>query len=394
MKPFKGIKVIDITHVLAGPFAAYQLGVLGADVIKIENPHDCDQSRQSGPDRELNQRNMGTNYLTQNSNKRSLTLDLKTEKGREVLRRLASNADVLIENYRAGAFASLGIGYDDLKPVNPSLIYCSMTGFGQTGPRSTQTTYDHAIQAMSGMMMMTGTADSGPLKSGAPVVDYGTGAMAAFAIASALFQRVHTGTGQHIDCAMLDAAFMLEGSRVTGYLQTGKSPVPRGNSHDYPSSNLYATRDGLIMLAAGNTQQHTRLFEALGRPEMGHKDYDARRACAAEEEAELARILMTRTAQEWEDFLQARHVPALRVRGLDEALGDPQVRTRAVLHRHERVPGVDRAVTVPVCAFQFAHGGPDVRTPPPRLGEHNAEILGELGYDSAEIAAMRASGVI
>lgn len=394
MKPFSGIKVLDITHVLAGPFAAYQLGVLGADVIKIENPNDCDQSRQAGPDRELNRRNMGTNYLTQNSNKRSLTLDLKTEKGRDVLRKLACTADVLIENYRAGAFASLGLGYDDLKPINPRLIYCSMTGFGQTGPRRAQTTYDHAIQAMSGMMVMTGTAESGPLKSGAPVVDYGTGAMAAFAIASALFQRVHTGKGQHIDCAMLDTAFMLEGSRVTGYLHTGKPPVPRGNAHDYPSSNLYATRDGLIMLAAGNARQHTRLFEALGRPQMGHKDYEARRACAADEEAELARILMTKTAQEWEEFLQAHHVPALRVRGLDEALDDPQVRARDVLHRHARVPGVDRAVTVPVCAFQFEHDGPEVRTPPPRLGEHNDEILGELGYDSAQIAALRTDGII
>ena len=394
MKPFAGIKVIDITHVLAGPFAAYQLGVLGADVIKVENPNDCDQSRHTGPDRELNRRSMGTNYLTQNSNKRAITLDLKTEKGREVLKKLVRGADVLIENYRAGAFAALGLGYADLKPLNPRLIYCSMTGFGQDGPRKTQTTYDHAIQAMSGMMAMTGTAQSGPMKCGAPVVDYGTGAMAAFAIASALFQRVQTGSGQHIDCAMLDAAFMLEGSRITSYMHTQKPPVPRGNAHDFPSSNLYPAKDGLIMLAAGNRQQHTRLFAALGRPELGNKDMDGRGAGAVQEEAELARIMLTKTAQEWEDFLQARHVPALRVRGLDEALHDPQVKARGVLHQHAHVPGVDRAVTVPVCAFRFEHGGPSVDTPPPQLGEHTGEVLAGLGYDDAAIALMREEGVI
>ena len=394
MRPFEGIKVLDLTHVLAGPFAAYQLGVLGADVIKIENPEECDQSRHTGPDRELNRRNMGTNYLTQNSNKRSITLNLKSAKGRDILKKLAQDADVLIENYRAGAFDALGLGYAGLKTINPRLIYCSMTAFGQNGPRRTQTAYDHAVQAMSGMMAMTGTKESGPFKSGAPVIDYGTGAMAAFAISSALFQRQRTGLGQHIDCAMLDTAFMLEGSRITAFKKTGKPLTPRGNTHDYPSSNLYATKAGQIMLAAGNTRQHTRLFEALGQPELGHKDNEARHRDAKLEEAALQKVMLTKTAQEWEDYLQARHVPALRLRGLDDVLSDPQVEARKVLHRHENVPGVESPVTVPMCAFGFAHGGPSIETPPPRLGEHNAQILGQLGFSTQDIEALCKEGVI
>ena len=220
-RPFEGIRIIDITHVLAGPFAAYQLAVLGADVIKVEDPNDPDQSRGSGTDRALNRRQMGTGFLTQASNKRSITLDLKSEAGRRILKRLVAGADVMVENYRPGAFDALGLGYEAMAAINPRLIYCSISAFGQDGPRGKQTAYDHVIQATSGLMATTGTEEVNPIKFGSPAVDYATGTMAAFALASALFQRERTGSGQRIDLAMLDVAMILMSSHLTGYLRNG-----------------------------------------------------------------------------------------------------------------------------------------------------------------------------
>ncbi|HSQ03856.1 MAG TPA: CoA transferase, partial [Burkholderiales bacterium] len=250
MRPFEGIKIVDVTHVLAGPFAAYQLAVLGADVIKVEDPNEPDQSRNTGSDLELNRTNMGTGYLAQGSNKRCITLNLKTEKGREILKQLTKDADVFIENYRAGSFAALGIGYEDMKKLNPRLIYCSMTAFGQEGPRGGQTAYDHAIQSTSGIMASTGTPQTAPMKCGSPIIDYSTGTMAAFAISSALFQRERTGRGQYIDCSMLDVAMMLQASHITGYSATGKPAALKGNQHAYAAGNLYDAKEGKVQLAA------------------------------------------------------------------------------------------------------------------------------------------------
>jgi len=393
-RPFSGVTILDITHVLAGPFAAYQLAILGADVIKIENPDDCDQARQTGSSPDLNHTDMGTSFLAQNSNKRSLSLNLKSDKGREILRALVKRADVLVENFRGDALSQLGLGAKDLRKLNPRLIYCSITGFGQGGPRGRHTAYDHAIQAMSGILAVTGSADGDAVKSGAPVVDYATGMMAAFAISAALFQRERTGKGQTIDLSMLDTALLLQSSHITGYLLTGKKPRRRGNDHNYASQNLYATRDGQIMLAAGNNREHSRLFDALGRPDMGNRSYDQRAATYDQEAAFLTTVMREKTAQEWEDFLQSRRVPALKVRGLADALADSQLGTRKVLHRHAAVQDLKTPMTVPMSAFTFEHGGPSVETPPPRLGEHNREILESLGLDDAAIAALRAERVI
>jgi crotonobetainyl-CoA:carnitine CoA-transferase CaiB-like acyl-CoA transferase len=393
-RPFEGIKVIDVTHVLAGPFAAYQLAVLGADVIKVEHPDECDQSRETGPDRSLNRQKMGLGFMTQGSNKRSITLDLRQERGREILKRLVKDADVMVENYRPGAFPALGIGYEDMKKINPRLIYCSMTAFGQEGPRGNMTAYDHAIQALSGVMAATGTPDVNPIKVGTPVIDYATGTMGAFAIASALFQREKTGKGQYIDSSMLDVALMMQASHITGYMYSGKAPKPTGNRHHQASSTLYDTKEGHLMLAASNRRQHKRLFATLGRPELGDKDSEYREAHFDEEAAVLQDILAEKPAQEWEDFLQANHVPAGRVRPLDQALADPQLETRKILHRHEAVPGAEKPVTVPMCAFKFAHGGPSIEMPPPQFGEHNEEVLESLGYTKADIEALKKDGVI
>jgi crotonobetainyl-CoA:carnitine CoA-transferase CaiB-like acyl-CoA transferase len=378
MRPFEGIRVIDVTHVLAGPFAAYQLAVLGADVIKVEHPDDPDQSRGAGTDKELNRRNMGTAFLTQGSNKRSITLDLKQEKDRELLKKLVATADVFVENYRPGAFEALGLGYEALAAINPRLIYASFSAFGQSGPRGRQTAYDHVIQATSGIMAMTGTPEAHPVKFGSPAVDYATGMTGAFALSAALFQRERTGKGQRIDMAMLDVALILASSHLTGYLRNGVHPKPNGNRNPHATNSAYATKDGLVMLGASNLRQQRRLWTLLERPDMIKKTNEERDADREREAAVLTEIMMSHSAGEWEEFLQARHVPAARVRTMGEALADPQLASRGIIHRHDGAIGVVGAFGVPLAAFTFAHGGPQIDSPPPALGQHNDEILNKL----------------
>lgn len=395
MRPFEGIRVIDITHVLAGPFAAYQLGVLGADVIKVEHPEEPDQARGFGTDPELNRAGMGTGFLTQESNKRSITADLKTEDGREIVRRLVATADVLVENYRPGAFEALGLGYAALSAINPRLIYASFSAFGQDGPRGTQTAYDHIIQATSGIMAMTGTEEVHPLELGVMAVDYSTGTMGAFALASALFQRERTGQGQHIDMAMLDVAMILMASHLTGYTRNGRHPKPHGNRHNWATNGVYETKDGrMVMVGASNIRQQRRLWTLLERPDLIKRTNPEREADFEREEAALRDIMLTRTADAWEAYLQASHVPAARVRTMGEALADPQLGTRGVLHRHEGATGVEGGFTVPLAAFKFAHGGPAIDTPPPALGEHTDAVLAELGYSAADVARLRAGRAV
>jgi crotonobetainyl-CoA:carnitine CoA-transferase CaiB-like acyl-CoA transferase len=394
MRPFEGIRIIDITHVLAGPFAAYQLGLMGADVIKVEHPDDPDQSRDSGADNDLNHAGMGTGFLTQGSNKRAITLNLKTDQGRDILRKLVATADVLVENYRPGAFEALGLGYEDLRKINPRLIYASFSAFGQTGPKRERTAYDHVIQSTSGIMAMTGTPEVNPIKIGAPAIDYATGTMGAYALSAALFQRERTGQGQRIDMAMLDVAMMMMASHVTGYLRNGKHPKPNGNRQHHATNMAYPTADGLVMLGASNLRQQKRLWTVLERADLIKRTNDERTADFQREHDTLAAILLTRTAADWEEWFQARHVPASRVRTMGEALADPQLAARNLLHTHENAPGIPGTATVPVAAFRFAHDGPRVDRPPPLFSQHTHEVLTELGYTGAEVAGFRAAKVI
>ena len=394
MRPFEGVKILDCTHVLAGPFAAYQLGVLGADVIKVEDPNEPDQSRESGADMALNKALMGTGYLTQGSNKRSIALDLKTEVGRGALKRLVKDwADVLVENYRTGAFKALGLGYEDLSGLNSKLVYASMTAFGQDGPRGNQTAYDHAIQATSGLTAATGTGASGPIKVGAPVIDYAVGTTGAFALAAALYQTMRTGKGQYIDIAMMDVALILQAWHVTDYFHNGHTTKRAGNRMRFAESSMQQASDGLVQLAASNSRQHRRFYNAIGEPgEAERGSLDERHSRYEEKQSMIAKRIGEKTAQQWEDYFQSKQVPATRVRELRETLQDPQLKYRRVLHRHENVPGVGKPVTVPLCAFKFAHDGASVERPPPQLGEHTDEVLASVGYSAAQIAAMRKTG--
>ena len=383
-RPFEGIRVIDLTHVLAGPFATYQLAVLGADVIKVEHPEDPDQSRGNGTDRALNRAQLGTSFLAQASNKRAITLDLKTAHDRDILKKLVATADVFVENYRPGALDALGLGYEALSALNPRLIYASFSAFGDTGPQRQRTAYDHVIQATSGIMAMTGTKDFNPVMFGAPAIDYATGTTGAFALSAALFQRERSGRGQRIDMAMLDVAMILMSSHLAGYLRNGAHPKPHGNRHAHATNGAYETKDGLLMLGASNLHQQRQLWTVLERPDLIKRTNDEREQDHARETAVLSEILKTRTADEWEKFLQARHVPAARVRTMGDAVADPQTATRGVIHRHVCAPGIDGSFGVPVAAFGFAQDGPRIDTPPPAVGQHNEEIFAELGVARRE----------
>jgi len=394
MRPFEGIRVLDITHVLAAPFATYQLAVFGADVIKIEHPVEPDQTRIDGSDPALSADRIGTHFIIQNGGKRSLTLDLKTEGGRDVLRRLVPTADILVENFRPGAMKALGLGYDDLKALNPRLIYASMSAFGQDGPRGGQTGYDQVIQAVSGLMMVNGTADMVPMKVGTPAIDYSTGAMGAFALATALFQRERTGLGQYIDLSMLDTALMLLGAHLTNFSRSGREPKAGGNHHEFATVGLYDTADGKIQIAAINMRQQKRFWGLLGHPELIKDSNEERRAEAAREREILLPILRTKTAREWEDWFQANHIPAARVWTVPETLAHAQLESRDILHRFVDEPGIPGSITVPKAAFKLDHGGARIDRPPPRMGEHTEALLQELGYSADEIGALRDAGAI
>ena len=395
MQPFSGIKVLDITHVLAGPFATYQLALLGADVIKIEPPRRLDMARGDGGNPGDFEAGMGLNYQGQAANKRSLLLDLSCPAGQRVLRRLAAGADVVVENYTAGTLEHLSLGADDLAKVNPRLIYCSITGFGQTGSKSAHPAYDNVIQAYSGLMHATGTDASGPVKVGPPVLDYATGTQAAFAIAAALLQRERTGRGQRIDVAMLDTAVVMMTATVMDVLETGKEPRRHGNTTSMPGYGAYEASDGLLMIGAYTAAQHERLYRLLGLGQMADEVKGGSLADLSKrvQDAEWIRpLIRRRSATDWEVDLNAAHIPAARVRSLPQSLATLTELERRILQSPSEDPANDRRY--PSAAFQFAEGGPSVRTSPPRPGEHSRDVLQDVGLSSEEIEELMCAGVV
>ncbi len=394
-RAFEGLRVIDTTHVLAGPFAAFQLGVLGAEVIKVEDPADPDQARFQGPDRDMNDKGMGTAFLGQGSGKSCLAVDLKTPEGKEVMRRLVKTADVFIENYRPGAFEALGFGYEDVKAVNPSIIYCSMSAFGSNGPRREHRGYDNILQAFSGMMAMTGDDPAKPFKCGAPIIDYAAGTTAAFAIASALLQRERNGgEGTFIDVSMLDVSLMFETAHITSYLWSGKVPAPKGNSFPFATIGGYEASDGPVMISASNLTQQRRLWAALGREDMAKENNNQRLDDHQREEEVLCALIRTKPGSYWEDLLNAEGVPCARIRSLDETLTDPQVKARPVLHTFDGTNWLDRSLTTTVAGFRFSKGGPALAGPPQPVGAQTDEVLRQLGYDDEALSTMRQKAVI
>lgn len=396
MKPvLQGVRVLDLTHVLAGPFAGYQLAVMGAEVIKIESPEEPDQARYQGSDAALNDAGMGTAFLSQASNKKSLALNLKTEAGREILRQLVLTADVLIENYRPGAFDALGMGYAELSAINPKLVYCSISAFGSTGPKRELTAYDGVVQAYSGMMAMTGEPGTAPVKCGAPVVDYATGTTAAMAILAALLQRGQgDGLGQFVEVAMCDVAMILSSSHLTGYLWNGAHPEQKGNRYPFATIGCYQASDAPLMVSASNLRQQRRLWEALGRADLVKENNRDRIKGYAEEAQTLTQILATESVDHWESLLREHRVPVSRVQRLEAMLVDEHVQGRKVLHRFADEAGALAGLTVPVSGFQLSRSPVAVTSPPQAVGAQNQELLSALGYPLADIEAMRAQGVI
>jgi CoA:oxalate CoA-transferase len=399
-KTLGGIRVLDLSNVLAGPFCAYQLALLGAEVIKVEVPESGDLARQLGADADLNARHMGASFLAQNGGKKSVTVNLKTPQGKSVLRRLVESADVLIENFRPGVMSRLGLPYESLREANPSLVYCAITGFGQKGPLRDAPAYDQIIQGLSGMMSITGDARCAPLRVGYPVADTISGITAAFAIASALLRRHGTGEGAFIDVSMLDSAMVTMGWVISNYLIAGVEPQPHGNDNFTAApSGTFRTRDGLLNIAANKQEQFEALVKALGCEPLAADPRFARRESRKQNRVALTdaleTALATRSAAEWEAQLNAIGVPAGRVVTVPQALGSEQIASRELLQTFDAFDGIEgRPITVAKAGFKMSDGDPLAATPPPALGAHTDEVLAALGYTPAELQALRKAGAI
>jgi crotonobetainyl-CoA:carnitine CoA-transferase CaiB-like acyl-CoA transferase len=398
-QPLAGLRVIDLTQVLAGPYAAYQLGLMGAEVLKIETPRVGDWSRTNGPLPDLNAAGMGLAYLTQNANKKSVTLDLKSDEGLAIMKRLIETADVFIENFRPGTIARLGLPFEVVREINPKIVYCSISAFGQDGELSHRPAYDHIIQGMCGIMKTTGTLETGPQKVGAPYVDYATGLNAAFAIVSALHETRATGKAVHLDVAMLDTSMLLMASLVTSHLTGGWVPKPSGNEawSQSPSSGAFDTKDGLLMIAANNDKQFRAMCRGLGRSDILEderwRDPKARQQNAAALRAELVTIFRSGTALEWETVLDAAGVPAAKVRSLDETLAEGQAKARGFAHtmRWDRHPD---DIHLPTLGFKVDGEVLAPTTPPPELSGDTHEVLKALGYTEADLCRLAEAAII
>jgi len=395
-KPFAGVRILDFTRYLAGPYGTYQLALLGADVVKIES-QEGDETRGQLADKKWAERKMAPSFLAVNGNKRSITLDLRRPEAIEIVKRLVAGADVVWENFRGGVMDRLGLGYEVLSAINPRLIYCGVSGFGRTGPERTTAAFDGKLQAMSGIMSITGEPERGPTRAGFAICDTIGGVTAAFAVASALYQRTHTGRGQLVDVAMLDAALAFIPGPVSEYTVAGieQRQIGNGSVSRKPTASRFRTRDGYLVLSVLTEKQFVSLMRALGRADAltdpRFKDWPAR----TENEPALREIIETALATDdprsWETRLTAADVPCGSIWKIDEIVHHPQLEHRDVLQTIDSRYGPMRLVGA---GFRLAHGSPGLDREPPTLGEHTDEILKEAGYGAEEIARLRREAVI
>lgn len=394
-----GVRVLDFSRILAGPFCTMLLGDLGADVIKVEQPGVGDGTRQWGPPwYETGAAAFSAYYASINRNKRSVTLNLKTEAGRVLARELAARCQVVVENFRAGQMAEFGLGYDDLRAHNPALVYCSITGFGQTGPYRDRPGYDYVIQAMSGLMSITGEPDGSPTKVGVAISDVIAGLFASSAILAAVRHAERTGQGQYLDVALLDTQIAALVNVVSNYLVSGETPPRLGNQH--PNIVPYQTfraADREFVLACGSDAQFARLCAIIGRPDLQADERFATNPARVRHRAALIPILdaifVQRPANEWVEALLAADIPAGPIYDIPAALADPQVQARGLVADAPDMPGDPLKLIGP--PVQCWPNPATVRRPPPALGQHTAEVLREvLGLDEATLAVYRAQGVL
>ncbi|MDI3328006.1 MAG: CoA transferase [Alicyclobacillaceae bacterium] len=393
-QPLSGVRILDLSRVLAGPFCTMILGDLGADVVKVEAPRGGDETRAWGPPFAGK---VSAYYLCANRNKRSIAVDLKTPEGREIVRRLAAASDVVIENFRPGKAEELGVGYAQLKAIRPDLVYCSISGFGQTGPYRHLPGYDFVVQAMSGLMSITGEADGPPVKVGVAVADVFTGLFAAVGILSALRVKERTGVGQHIDLALMDAQIAALVNVASNYLVGGRVPGRYGNQH--PNIVPYQTfeaADGEMAVAVGNDRQFRRLCEVLGRPELAEDPRFATNDRRVENREVLIPLLQERFREKdrkaWMAALAEHEIPCGPIQTLDQVFADPQVQARELV----RTLVHPTAGEVPVVfnPIKLSETPAQIRRHPPELGEHTEEVLLELGFIPEQIRDWEAAGII
>jgi crotonobetainyl-CoA:carnitine CoA-transferase CaiB-like acyl-CoA transferase len=395
----EGVRVLDLTNVLAGPFCGYQLAQVGADVIKVETPAGGDLARQLGASPALNNKLMGASFLAQNAGKRSIALDLKKPAVREVFLKLVASADVVLENFRPGVMERLGFGYEALKVVKADIIYCAISGFGATGPLKDNPAYDQIVQGYSGVMSVTGDADSAPLRVGYPVADTIGGLTAAFAIAAALFRRERSGRGDMIDVSMLESTLVTMGWQVSNWLIAGVEPQPLGNENMTAApSGTFQTGDGLLNIAANKQQQFVALAKLINRPDLAtdarFADREDRKRNRLSLKAEIEAALGADTAENWAAKMNPLGIPAGPVLSVPDALAHPHTRARGLVKAFENARGVDKPVQVVRTGFKLASGDPEPGVPPPALGQHTAEILHSLGYSEQRISHLVSEGSV
>ena len=394
-RPFEGVRILDFTQVFAGPLASYQLSLLGAEVIKVERPGGEDMRGRRSAGQAEGRTSPG--WIAINANKKNIALDLKHPETVAVVKRLVKDCDVVMENFRAGVMDRLGIGYEVLKVANPKIIYCCVSGFGREGPLSDDPAYDGKIQALSGIMSVTGHAETGPVRAGFAVCDATAGMTAAFAVSSALFQRTHTGKGQLVDVAMYDSALTMQAPAVGGFTIAGKDPGQSGNRaiSGLPTADLFPVKGGHLLLAVNNEKQFIALMAAIDRRDMlddpRFVDWSARLANEPALNEIIYAAFAEADADAWEAKLREFDVPCAQIQTVGEAVNHEQLAARNYMQTVDTHEG---PVTLATTGFRLAHGDAALTDGFAQVGEHTQAVLESAGYGADEIAALKESGAI